>query len=69
VARTRKAEDLTSFSIFCSDTSTLLYTVGESAAALYQKYLEGEQQLAQEASDAVLKCVDILKKRGTASKN
>jgi hypothetical protein len=32
----------------CSDVSTLLYTVSENAGALYTRYVEGEEKLAEQ---------------------
>jgi hypothetical protein len=52
----------------CLDTSTLVYTVSENAAALYRKYLEAEEQLTNKASDFVTKCSDILKKNAVSQK-
>jgi hypothetical protein len=48
----------------CLDASTLIYTVSESVGALYQRYVEAEDQLANRATGAVEKCMDILKKNG-----
>ena len=49
----------------CLDTSTLIYTVSENAAALYRKYLEAEEQLVNETADVASKCMDMLKKNAT----
>ena len=46
----------------CQDASSLIYAVSESATALYEKYLEAEAQLTQQATAALLKCTDVLKK-------
>jgi hypothetical protein len=35
----------------CLDTSTLIYTVSENAAALYRKYLEAAEQLTNQTAD------------------
>ena len=52
----------------CSDTSTLIYTVSESAAALYQKYLAAAEQLTNESAEIATKCTDILKKNTPSQK-
>jgi hypothetical protein len=53
----------------CSDTSTLIYTVSENAAALYQKYLAAEAQLVSETAEVATKCTDILKKNAASPKH
>jgi hypothetical protein len=52
----------------CSDVSTLVYTVSENAASLYQRYVEAEEQLAVRGAEAAEKCIDILKKNGAPPK-
>jgi hypothetical protein len=52
----------------CLDTSTLVYTVSENAAALYRKYLEAEEQLTNKATDFVTRCTDILKRNAASQK-
>ena len=46
------------------DVSTLIYTVSENADSLYQRYVEAEEQLANQGAEAAEKCVAILKKNG-----
>lgn len=52
----------------CSDTSTLLYTVSENAAALYEKYLAAAEELQNESAEVATKCTDILKKNATSQR-
>jgi hypothetical protein len=49
----------------CLDTSTLIYTVSENAAALYRKYLEAAEQLTNETADVASRCTDLLKKNSS----
>lgn len=56
-----KAESLLHLAQTCSDASTLIYTVSENAGSLYQRYVEGEQQLAVHGAEAAEKCMTILK--------
>jgi hypothetical protein len=44
----------------CLDTSTLLYTVSESALDLYAHYLLAENAMSQDAAKALSKCTDII---------
>jgi hypothetical protein len=60
------ANDQMHLSQICMDASALLYTVSENASSLYTRYVESEENLAQEGLDAAQKCVAILKKRGIA---
>jgi hypothetical protein len=51
-----------------ANVSTVLYTVSENAGALYARYVDGVEKLAQVGLKAVTDCVDILKKgKKTAS--
>lgn len=52
----------------CSNASTLLYTVSENAASLYQKYLAAQEQLTNQTADVALKCAAILKKNSDAQR-
>lgn len=45
----------------CLDSSTLLYTVGETAFSMYADYLTAYAELAGSASEALTKCSEILK--------
>ena len=51
-----------------ANVSTVLYTVSENAGALYTRYVEGEDKLAQVGLKAATDCVDTLKGKKTASK-
>jgi hypothetical protein len=59
-----KADSLLHLSQSCMDVSTLIYTVSENADSLYQRYVEAEEQLANQGAEAAEKCVAILKKNG-----
>jgi hypothetical protein len=59
-----KADSLVHLAQSCTNASTLIYTVSESAGALYQRYVEAEQQLAIQGAQAAEKCAEILKKNG-----
>jgi hypothetical protein len=50
----------------CSDVSTLLYTVSENAVALYTRYVEGEEKLAERGVQTAQKCFEALKQKGTS---
>lgn len=71
---TAVAQDLTMANSFvnlshtCMDSATLLFTVREGVAALYQRYVEAEKQLADEGLQVASKCADVLNKNNTASK-
>jgi hypothetical protein len=61
---TAKARSLAQLSQSCMDMSSLIYTVGENAGALYARFVAGEEALAKQAYDTMQKCTDILKKKG-----
>jgi hypothetical protein len=46
------------------NASTALYTVSENAGALYTRYVQGEQSLAEEGMKIATECTNILKKSG-----
>jgi hypothetical protein len=48
--------------------STLIYTISENAGALYKRYIEAEQELAEQAAEVAQKCTDILKKNSAPPK-
>jgi hypothetical protein len=52
----------------CADVSTLIYTISENAGSLYQRYVEAEQGLAEQAADLAQRCADILKKNSGPTK-
>lgn len=45
-----------------SNVSTMLYTVSENAGALYSRYSEGIEQVAELGAKTATECADILKK-------
>lgn len=57
------AQSLLQFAQSCTDTSTLLYTVSENASALYQKFLDAEQEAASQAAELLTQCTNILKQQ------
>jgi hypothetical protein len=59
-----KADVLLHLGQGCADVSTLIYTVSENAGALYQRYVESEQELAEQAANVAQRCTDILKRNG-----
>jgi hypothetical protein len=61
-----KAEMEISLSQSCMAVSTLFYTVSENAGALYTRYVEGEQKVAQEGARVAQKCAEILKQKGVS---
>jgi len=61
---TAKARSLAQLSQSCMDMSSLLYTVGENAGALYARYVAGVEALAKQGSEVAQTCTDILKKSG-----
>lgn len=61
--QTQAAEDYMQLARACTSDSTLLYTVSENAAALYQRYVDSEQDLAQKAFDEMNKCIEALKQQ------
>jgi hypothetical protein len=52
----------------CSDVSMVFYTVSENAGALYTRFVEGEQKLAQEGARIAQRCGEILKQKGVIPK-
>ena len=65
---TDKANALIHLSQTCMDASSLLYTVSENVASLYQRYVEVEEQLAKQGLETAQKSMDILKKKGVTPK-
>jgi hypothetical protein len=65
---TQKAQTNIELAKDLANVSTVLYTVSENAGALYTRYVDGEDKLAQVGLKAATDCVDILKKgKKTAS--
>ena len=60
---TQAAQDYLQLAQSCTSVSNLLYTISENAAALYQRYVNGEEDLAQQAFDEMNKCRGILKQQ------
>jgi hypothetical protein len=58
---TDKADSLIHLAHSCADVSILIYTVSENAGSLYQRYVEAEQELAEQAVGVAEKCTDVLK--------
>jgi hypothetical protein len=56
------AHSLVALAGSCSNAGVLLYTVSESASALYVKYLKSMEQLAETATTYLTKCQEALKK-------
>jgi hypothetical protein len=52
----------------CMDASTLIYTVSENAGSLYERYVKGEQDLANEGASGLEQCVEALKKTTAGKK-
>jgi hypothetical protein len=46
----------------CLDTSTLLFTVSETAVEMYGNYLLADYQLNQRATNALNRCTEVMKK-------
>lgn len=64
-----KAQSNVDFAKEFSNVSTLFYTVSENAGALYARYSEGIEQVAQLGAKTATECADILKKsKNVASK-
>ena len=63
-----KAELAMSLSQSCLAVSTLLYTVSENAGALYTRYVQNEEKLAEQGAEVTKKCMEILKRNGTVPK-
>jgi hypothetical protein len=69
VGSVSEAQTLLHLAQSCSDTSTLIYTVSENAGALYQKYLDAEEQMTNEAAEFITKCGEILKNSTASQKH
>ena len=52
----------------CMAVSTLFYTVSENAGALYTRYVEGEDKLAEYSVQVAQRCAEALKQKGAAPK-
>jgi hypothetical protein len=63
-----KATELIHLGQSCMDVSSLIYTVSENAGALYERYVNAEEQLAQKDFDTSQKCFEALKKLDAANK-
>lgn len=63
-----RASDLIHLAQNCQDVSALIYTVSENAGALYQRYVEAQEELAVQGAQIATKCADILKKQSPPHK-
>ena len=63
-----KAESLLHLAQSCADVSTLIYTVSENAGSLYQRYVDAEEELAEQAAGVAQEGTDILKKNSVPPK-
>ena len=59
----RAAQDYLQLAQSCTSVSNLLYTISENAAALYQRYVSGAEDLAQQAVEQMDKCMATLKQQ------
>ena len=59
---TGKASSLIRLAQTCMNAATLLYTVSENAAALFEKYILAEEALARNGFEVAQKCSEALKK-------
>ena len=57
---TNGVEELLTLYDQCTNASTLLYTVSETAASLYRRYLHTNAELTNESVAAMQKCADTL---------
>src|ERR1700730_10308185 len=60
-----KAELEMQLSQNCMDVSTLLYTVSKNVGALYARYTESEENLANKGFRVATECAEALKKKAT----
>ena len=66
---TGKASSLIHLAQSCMDAGNLIYTVSENAGALYERYVEAEQKLAEKSFNVAQKCTAALKKTSPANKH
>jgi hypothetical protein len=59
-----KAEVEISLSQSCTAVATLFYTVSENAGALYTRFVQNEETIAQQGAEVAKKCTEILKRNG-----
>jgi hypothetical protein len=59
--KTSSATTLFTLAQSCQNSGVLLYTVSESASALYENYLKGIEKLAETATEVMTQCQDALK--------
>jgi hypothetical protein len=52
----------------CTDVATLFYTVSENAGALYTRYVQAEEKVAEQGAQAAQKCAELLKQEGAVPK-
>src|SRR6266446_7541372 len=63
-----KAETEISLSQSCNAVATLFYTVSENAGALYTRYVQAEEKVAEQGASVAKKCMEILKQSSAAPK-
>jgi hypothetical protein len=64
-----KATSALHLSRSCNDAAALLYTVSENAGALYTRFVESEQKLAEDGARVARQCAEILKQKAAVPKN
>ncbi len=63
-----KAEMEIRLSQSCTAVATLFYTVSENAGALYTRFVQNEEKVAQQGAEVAKKCMEILKQNSAAPK-
>jgi hypothetical protein len=63
-----KAQLEISLSQSCTAVSTLFYTVSENAGALYTRYVQTDEKVAERGVQIARKCTELLKQNGVVPK-
>ena len=63
-----KAEMEIGLSQRCTAVATLFYTVSENAGALYTRFVQSEEKVAQQGAEVAKKCMEILKQNSAVPK-
>jgi len=63
-----KAETEISVSQSCNAVATLFYTVSENTGALYTRYVQAEEKVAEQGAEVAQKCMEVLKQSSPAPK-
>ena len=63
-----KAEMEIGLSQRCTAVATLFYTVSENAGALYTRFVQSEEKVAEQCAEVAKKCAEILKQNSAAPK-